>query len=266
MKEEVLDLDLEVVNTDEADSPEPEPEIQNEEQAEAQDELSAEGQPGDAPEVRISKRLQIKRDIRKSRKKKNFVRINLLSRQPKSPTLKTKKDKLGFEPPRVERTGRKRAIDQSVEEAQKFNSGRKRKIFDYESALLELREIQAKKKQEGPESSTSGTKATTSGASKTQTSTQVSGTRGNRWPSNHREKESGTQTDLIGGAGNHFSIMRNNVDLKWENERLMKENATLKARVNIILDLLVQKTSELKLLKMACLEKTATKTTSSKDL
>jgi hypothetical protein len=59
-----------------------------------------------------------------------------------------------------------------------------------------------------------------------------------------------------GGAGNnHYAILKNNVDLKWANEKLLKENATLKARVNILLDMLVQKTSQLKLLKIACIDK-----------
>ena len=55
-------------------------------------------------------------------------------------------------------------------------------------------------------------------------------------------------------TGNQYAILKNNVDLKWANEKLSKENAILKARVDILLDMLVQKTSQLKLLKMTCLQ------------
>jgi hypothetical protein len=64
----------------------------------------------------------------------------------------------------------------------------------------------------------------------------------------------------VSGSGSHYAILKNNVDLKWANEKLLKENAALKARVNILLDMLVQKTSQLKLLKMACIEGKETKT------
>ena len=61
-------------------------------------------------------------------------------------------------------------------------------------------------------------------------------------------------TGSVSGSGSHYAILKNNVDLKWANEKLLKENAALKARVNILLDMLVQKTSQLKLLKMACVD------------
>jgi len=80
---------------------------------------------------------------------------------------------------------------------------------------------------------------------------------------------------ISGKPSNHIAIMKQNIDLKYDNERLSRENKLLRTRqilsyfnyifvilnfiftrrVNVILDLLVKRTAQLKLLKMTCLEK-----------